>query len=359
MPSWNDLGGVLNTLRELDVGAIEDECLRPFTIGCVGALPRCTELAALLRGGPAQRFASGGADPLFSLSPLAADLVEQLSRADPIIVALEGRFPPQGSTREALARVFALPVPQLVVVIGSTVAEPMASLPGYMRALALPDPAAPEAQELLSIALIERLPRDLTLAAARRLPGLRAAVADQLTQNTALANASYALASSLPQQIPLLSLPFAAADILVLTKNQALMVYRIALAHGAPADFQAHLREILPVVGGAYIWRQMARTLIGLIPGWGIVPKISVAYAGTYTTGVIAARWYTDGDVLRGDQLRQLAQEALKRARSIAADMVAATRERGAAVGGRAGALLRRARRALPGGGKAEQQGDE
>jgi uncharacterized protein (DUF697 family) len=347
--SWSDLGGVLNTLRELDVSAIEEECLRPLTIGCVGDLPRCAALAAMLRGGPAQRFAAGGADPLFSLHPLSADLIDQSSRADLIVVALEGRFPPQGATREALSRLFALPVPQLVVVFGSG-AEPLASLPAHMRALALPDPAAPEAQELLATAIVERLPRDLCQAAARLLPGLRAAVAAQLTQSTALANASYALASSLPQQIPLLSLPFAAADMLVLTKNQALMVYRIALAHGAPADFQAHLREILPVIGGAYVWRQLARTLVGLIPGWGIVPKISVAYAGTYTTGVIATRWYTDGDVLRGEQLRQLGKEALERARSIATDLAATTRERGAAVGGRASELVRRARKALPGG---------
>jgi uncharacterized protein (DUF697 family) len=348
--SWGDIGGVVNTLRELDVSAIEEECLRPLTIGCVGDLPRCAELAAMLRGGPAQRFAAGGADPLFSLHPLSADLLAQSGRADLIVVALEGRFPPQGANREALSRLFALPVPQLVVVFGSSGAESLASLPGHMRALALPDPAAPEAQELLAMALVERLPRELCQAAARLLPGLRAAVAAQLTQTTALANASYALASSLPQQIPLLSLPFAAADILVLTKNQALMVYRIALAHGAPADFQAHLREILPVIGGAYVWRQIARTLVGLIPGWGVVPKISVAYAGTYTTGVIATRWYTDGDVLRGDQLRQLGQEALERARSIASDLAATTRERGAAAGGRASDLLRRARKALPGG---------
>jgi uncharacterized protein (DUF697 family) len=216
-----------------------------------------------------------------------------------------------------------------------------------------------EAQLNLGQAVLERLPRELATAAARRLPGLRASFATQLTQATSNANASYALASSLPQQIPLLSLPFAAADILVLTKNQALMVYRMALACGAPPDFQSHLREILPVVGGAYLWRQLARTLIGLIPGWGIVPKISIAYAGTYTTGVVASRWYITGDVIKGEQLRQIGAEALERAKTIATDLVANARERGSAVGNKAGELVQRARKALPGQrAKSEKKND-
>ena len=74
-------------------------------------------------------------------------------------------------------------------------------------------------------------------------------------------NATYALASGLPEQIPILSVPFAAADIIVLTKNQAILVYRLALAYGAPPDFQDRIREVIPVVGGAFLWRQAARSL--------------------------------------------------------------------------------------------------
>jgi uncharacterized protein (DUF697 family) len=309
----------------------------------------------LLRVSAASRFGPLGSDPLVQHSLDEPDLASSLRQADLIIIALDGRTGFSARAREPLTRVFAMPIPQLVVVLYNETASTTAALPAHMRAVTLADPQQEEAQTTLARAVLERLPRELTMAAARRLPGLRASFATQLTQATSNANASYALASSLPQQIPFLSLPFAAADMLILTKNQALMVYRLALAHGAPADFQAHLREILPVVGGAYLWRQLARTLVGLIPGWGVVPKVSVAYAGTYTTGVVAVRWYATGEVIKGEQLRQLGAEALERAKAIATDLVASARERGSAVGNRAGALVQRARRALPGGRKTEQ----
>jgi uncharacterized protein (DUF697 family) len=85
--------------------------------------------------------------------------------------------------------------------------------------------------------------------------------------------------------VPVLNIPLNAADMLVLSKNQALLVYKLALAFGAPADFQAQMKEVLPVIGSGFLWRQVARQLVGLIPGFGIVPKVAVAYAGTYATG--------------------------------------------------------------------------
>ena len=53
-------------------------------------------------------------------------------------------------------------------------------------------------------------------------------------------------------------------------------LFRLALAYGALPEFQSRIREVIPVVGGAFLWRQAARSLVGLIPVWGIVPKVSV-----------------------------------------------------------------------------------
>jgi len=110
-------------------------------------------------------------------------------------------------------------------------------------------------------------------------------------------------------------------------------VYRLALACGAPPDFQRRMFEITPVVGGAVVWRQIAGALVGTVPGYGIVPKTAVAFGGTYVVGLLASRWYETG-VLTDAERKRLTAEAAAKAREVATVMVAQTR----AVGGRVGA---------------------
>jgi uncharacterized protein (DUF697 family) len=223
------------------------------------------------------------------------------------------------------------------------------------RTIAITDPAALDAADKLASAVLTRLPTELHLVAARSLPGLRAIYARDLIGSTSVTNATYSLASSVPEQIPILSIPFAAADIIVLTKNQAIMVYRLALAYGAPAEFQSRIREVIPVVGGAFLWRQAARSLIGLIPVWGIVPKVAIAYAGTYTTGVVAWRWYESGEIVSTDQVKQISQDAIAIGRARAGEIVASARSSARSLADQAaartsanGSLGQRLRRAIP-----------
>jgi len=67
--------------------------------------------------------------------------------------------------------------------------------------------------------------------------------------------------------------PHLRADTIVLTKNQALMVYRLALACGAPPEFQRRMIEITPVIGGAVVWRQIAGALVVWCPATGSCPR--------------------------------------------------------------------------------------
>ena len=131
----------------------------------------------------------------------------------------------------------------------------------------------------------------------------------------------------------MLGIPISAADTVILTKNQALMVYRLALACGASPDFQKRMLEITPVVGGAVVWRQIAGALVGVVPGYGIVPKTAVAFGGTYVVGLLAARWYETG-VLTDAERKRVTAEAAAKAREVATVMVAQAR----AAGGRVGA---------------------
>lgn len=331
MPKWSDFGNIWTTMRELDVNAIRDEAEHPLVISCVGHDAALDEIDRLVHQGH-ERYPVDGPNPL-ELTPLAraAQRTPSLTNADLLIFAIDTRTPLSQSEIASFGRVESIAIPFLIVLVfGSQPQGGEAFFTPMMRArtVTIVDPSAADAADRLATAVLGRLPAELHLAAARRLPGLRPVFARDLIGSVSFSNATYALASGLPEQIPIISVPFAAADILVLTKNQALLVYRLALAYGAPPDFQARIREVLPVVGGAFLWRQAARSLIGLIPVWGLVPKIAIAYAGTYTTGIAAWRWYDSGDLVSTDQLKRISNEAIAIGRKRAAEIIERARSR-------------------------------
>lgn len=323
VPKWNDFGNIWATLRELDVKAIRDESERPLAIACVGHAPPIDEIDRLLFTG-AERYGAGGVNPI-ELIPIdqAAQRAASLRSVDMLILGVDTRVAITPAEAEAIGQLERFSLPALVVLVyGERTSG--AALPRSIAAhtVVLADPLALDAADRLATAVLERLPAELHLTAARRLAGVRASFARDLINSTSFTNATYSLASGLPEQIPILSVPFAAADILVLTKNQAMMVYRLALAYGAPPDFQERIREVIPVVGGAFLWRQAARSLIGLIPVWGLLPKVAIAYAGTYTTGVAAWRWFASGEIVSTDQLKRISNEALQIGRARAAEII-------------------------------------
>jgi uncharacterized protein (DUF697 family) len=360
VPSWNDLGTAFSTLREMDVAAIREESERPVMIACVGEQPALALVIGLLSTSDSRRYGPSGANPLLIAtlgdvrrSGLAGDLGEALRRADLLLVVIDSRESIPAASAAALKLLAELAMPTVIAFTYSDTAPISAGDPGralaYAHVVALPEPESPHAADLLAEAVFERLPGDLHMSAARRLPGLRASYARQLINATSFTNATYALASALPEQIPIFSIPFAAADILVLTKNQAMLVYKLALAHGAPPEFQARIREVLPVLGGAFAWRQVARTLVGFVPFWGIMPKVAIAYAGTYSTGMLAWRWFDSGELISGARLKEITDEALRVGRERAAALAATARDRGAEVGGNTlGKLADRIRQAIP-----------
>lgn len=353
MPSWNDLGAAFSTLREIDVAAIREESERPLTIACLGERSLVDQALYLLRATGSRRYGPIGIDPLAD-GPLSIEQIDETTRrADLLLILIDGRRSIPNSAAVALGQLADLALPTTIVICN---AETPPIPAGETRrsfanayVVTIPDLSAPVAGDTLAMAILERLPGELHLAAARRLPGLRPVVSRQLINQVAFTNASYALASALPEQIPFFSIPFATADILVLTKNQAMLVYKLALANGAPPEFQSRIREVLPVIGGAFIWRQIARSLIGLIPFWGIVPKVAIAYAGTYTTGVAAGRWFSDGELVSGERLKEISQEAMRMGRERAASLVASARERGFQSQGLLQRAGERVRRVLPG----------
>jgi hypothetical protein len=102
------------------------------------------------------------------------------------------------------------------------------------------------------------------------------------------------------------------ADLVVLTKNQAMLLVKLATIHGRATDNRMQLlSEIVPVVGAAFLWRWVARALVTLLPSpLSIAPRIGVAYVGTYVVGRAAAYYYDQGHRPPPDLLEGFAREA-------------------------------------------------
>jgi uncharacterized protein (DUF697 family) len=160
---------------------------------------------------------------------------------------------------------------------------------------------------------------DLAPALGRWFPAFRPAATKAVIDETARVNAQFALVSNVPAVIPIVgSLAAAGADFFVLTKNQVMMVFKVAAIHGADLRDQWQIiREMIPVVGAGLLWRTLAREAASFIPfAAGTVPKVLIAYTGTVAAGRGAEFYYRFGEKPTRDQLRdyyEQAAEAFKR----------------------------------------------
>ncbi|MEA3441176.1 MAG: hypothetical protein U9R58_12935 [Chloroflexota bacterium] len=180
-------------------------------------------------------------------------------------------------------------------------------------------------------AVIALLPDDL-LPLARSFPLFRVAVANRLINDTCLSNAAYSFSTGLAEMVPVLGIPLTVADIFVLTKMQAFLVYKIGLALGLSTRWQDYVAEFGGVLGGGFMWRQIARSLVGLIPLYGIIPKVAISYAGTYVVGNAVLRWYLNGKHLSKHEMKVLFNEALERGKHNARRLVSRKSETGAQI---------------------------
>jgi uncharacterized protein (DUF697 family) len=201
-------------------------------------------------------------------------------------------------------------------------------------------------------AVLANMPIDLRMAVARQLPALRLGVMNAVIDDTARANASYALTTGLAEAIPVLTAPMNIGDMIILTKNQLLMSYRIALMSGRDGEPRALMTEILGVLGGGLLFRQAARQLVGLIPVLGLLPKIAIAYGGTWAIGKAMLLWATEGREVTVDVVRTYSQEGLMRGREVATTLMEKAREAPSAHRGR----WDRLRQLVPGLGRRRER---
>ena len=249
-------------------------------------------------------------------------------------------------------------IPVLIVLIGSEGKRPDGEIArlGEQIRLAIAD-WSDDAVNRVAGAFIEVVPASLRLPLARRLPPLRTAACNLLIQETSQVNAGYSFTTGLGETVPGLGFVLGAGDAIILTKNQLMMAYKIALVSGKSGSPQQLLGEIVGVLGGGFLFRQLARQMVGLIPVWGIVPKVAVSYAGTWAIGRAVQLWATEGQKITPELMKGHYREALAQGRQAAQRIVDNTRRPGLPSGAPkapnsklsgSSRLLRRVRKSIP-----------
>jgi uncharacterized protein (DUF697 family) len=92
--------------------------------------------------------------------------------------------------------------------------------------------------------------------------------------------------------------------------------------------------EMLPIVGGGFGWRALARELSGFIPVGGILIKAAIAYAGTVVVGEGATYFYRHGRQMQAADAARIYEDAKASAMTFARDLLARFRRNGNGNGG-------------------------
>lgn len=306
-------------LREIDLAGIKRESEKRFKLLLLGPSGLATPLGRHLSTSRQEEADTSGIHPWLVLHTLD-ETVPDLGTFD-LAVFITTQAEPDTFHARWMKELRNAKVPVLTLVqSGEAVNQPGASIPRSLEQVRVvtPDLERETLRETFATALIKAVPTELRLALAKQLPLLRNCYMRALTEETARANAMYVASTGIAKAVPILNIPMNVADFFILTKNQLVMAYKIALAGGKEGRPQDLMGEIVSVLGGGFFFRQVAREMVGLIPVWGILPNIAVSYAGTWIVGQAVTIWVREGKNLTVNDMRNYYNEALERGRALA-----------------------------------------
>jgi hypothetical protein len=219
-------------LKEVDLDAIRREAETPVRVLVVAETSADADDLALL-------LAEAHGDPTPWVTALDAPLAAQQARdskapvldgPDVVVTVTRGR---EMSPALASARRTWLDRKARLVTIALESGERSGRIhtQGSVARVAL-DRLDATALNRVAEALFSVVRPDQRIALARELPGLRPCLFEDLVSETARANAGYSFSTGLAEIVPVLDIPLNIGDMIVLTKNQLIMGYRIALAAG-------------------------------------------------------------------------------------------------------------------------------
>jgi len=168
--------------------------------------------------------------------------------------------------------------------------------------------------------------KGVEIAVGRRLPPLREAVAAKLTRDAANNALKVSVASAVVDHIPLVGIVLgalaSAGDMVAITGIQLMLLLHVEAAYGKDPDLQ-RVWQILPVIGGGFGWRALARELSGFVPVAGIPIKGAIAYAGTIVVGESVTFFLEHGHHMNKAEAAQIFERTKNDALRFARDTIA------------------------------------
>ena len=319
MAGLKDLSSVWKNIKEIDLKPIRESAVYPVRIVLVGAPGSGRHsLAEQMRTDPARP----GIHTQSALAMLSTEALPEAPVAHLIIVmvdatrqdfSVEQAFVKTWSEAGKNVLVF---VNKIDLVNNNIIGDAQA---GWLAARVIYGSVSDITylQKEFVPTVLEMLPQQ-HIALGRQFPLFRIPIARQLINEACFSNAAYSFSTGLAEIVPVLDLPLNVTDMIVLTKSQAFLAYKLGLLLGFSTRWQDYISEFGSVIGTGFIWRQIARQLIGLIPAWGIIPKVAVAYSGTYVVGNAILGWYLTGKNLTPKQMRALSAQAFTRGKEYA-----------------------------------------
>jgi uncharacterized protein (DUF697 family) len=323
MAGIKDVSNIWKNIREVDLRPIRESALRNLKIAVVGRTGSGRHtLASQMRIDPS-RPDFPAPTPIKILEPSEIGAVAGANLIILVLDATQEDFAEEEKVTQRLDRagnevlIFVNKIDQLDE--GQVIKE---WIDWPVERIAYGSAIYPSSLQKQFVPVVMEMLSDYHLSLARLYPLFRQPVATNLINDTSFSNAAYALSTGMAQVFPALGIPINIADIVVLTKAQAFLVYRLGLSLGMSTEWRDYVGEFGSVLGGGFVWRQVARSLVGLIPAWGIVPKVGVAYAGTYVVGHTVLKWYLTGKHISPAQMRELYRQAFGRGKRFARDLV-------------------------------------
>ncbi len=342
MPNPLKLASVWRVIKDVDLESIRRNAQAPFTLAVVADREEdAVAVRAMLTG--------EGVPPhpwilICSPGPAFTECLSSVPSSAVTAILVSRSQDLSDDLKLAGNRFATSATPVLTLVVGDTSRTAKVLRPGEQSRVAV-DALDPPALEALATALALMASEDQQVALGAQLPPLRPAVFTRTIERTARANASFALTTGLAEAIPVLTAPLNLGDMVVLTKNQLMMCYRLALTSGREGDPKALMSEIIGVLGGGVLFRQIARQLVGLIPIAGLLPKVAIAYAGTFAIGKAMVAWTTEGRQITSEAVAAYSREGLVKGRALAEHLV----ETAGSAGGTVARRWERFRSFLPG----------
>ncbi len=286
----NSMRNMMDVLREVSLDELRTQAeLAPrlLVVGPSGAEARRLALALAGAGGEFATIVRSVDEPVDALGRIDAAIVWDPERTG-------------AGSRVAEVLQFESPAPPIIRFEGTNVDDR-------------------EAIDRVRADILKRNP-DRAPAFGRSLPAFRPAATKQIIDETAMANAQFSLVSNIPTLLPIVgNIAAAGADFIVLTKNQVMMLYKLAAAFGRDLhDQRGILQEVLPVVGAGLVWRTVARQATTWLPfAAGTIPKLVIAYVGTMAVGRGAEFYYRTGMKPSRSQMKLFAQQAAEMLRKL------------------------------------------